>query len=492
MKKKNLFVKNLAIISGGRKVKKVLIVDDEKIIREGLKYLIDWENYGFSVVAMASNGKEGLQAIETYHPDLVITDIKMPEQTGLEMVQTAKERLDYPFYSIILSGYSEFEYAQQSVSLGFTSYLLKPVDEDELIAVLKTIQEETAKLDENDFEKRLFDKIFGTDKTGLTDYQFINCSRFDQAIPVDILEQLEELPLKYVVLNNLSKYYLILLTTAPLNQDVYQFTKICANRGKIISTGWVSAKQDLTVIPKQLNDLSEAAFMFPNQLILPEKITRMSPEIMIPVTLDDLVSKIIATNDLTTVVMAYGRSLCADYYLKDDLIWKMRHDYATILDKIKEKLQKSIAVDESAFCEKARQADSYPELITLFKEELEKLSRQIAEEFNNIDIIDQLIYYVDRHYEEDLTLKDIADHFGYNSAYLGKKFKRKMDESFLNYLEKVRMEKATDLLKESHLMVYEIADKVGYNNIDYFYKKFKHFYHISPNEYRRQIAQKSK
>ena len=443
-------------------MKKVLIVDDEKIIREGLKYLIDWENYGFSVVAMASNGKEGLQAIETYHPDLVITDIKMPEQTGLEMVQTAKERLDYPFYSIILSGYSEFEYAQ------------------------------TAKLDENDFEKRLFDKIFGTDKTGLTDYQFINCSRFDQAIPVDILEQLEELPLKYVVLNNLSKYYLILLTTAPLNQDVYQFTKICANRGKIISTDWVSAKQDLTVIPKQLNDLSEAAFMFPNQLILPEKITRMSPEIMIPVTLDDLVSKIIATNDLTTVVMAYDRSLCADYYLKDDLIWKMRHDYATIFDKIKEKLQKSIAVDESAFCEKARQADSYPELITLFKEELEKLSRQIAEEFNNIDIIDQLIYYVDRHYEEDLTLKDIADHFGYNSAYLGKKFKRKMDESFLNYLEKVRMEKATDLLKESHLMVYEIADKVGYNNIDYFYKKFKHFYHISPNEYRRQIAQKSK
>ena len=86
---------------------------------------------------MASNGKEGLQAIETYHPDLVITDIKMPEQTGLEMVQTAKERLDYPFYSIILSGYSEFEYAQQAVSLGFTSYLLKPVDEDELIAVLK-------------------------------------------------------------------------------------------------------------------------------------------------------------------------------------------------------------------------------------------------------------------------------------------------------------------------------------------------------------------
>ena len=94
MKKKNLCVKNLAIISGGRKVKKVLIVDDEKIIREGLKYLIDWENYGFSVVAMASKGKECLQAIETYHPDLVLTDTKMPEPTGLEMVQTAKELLD--------------------------------------------------------------------------------------------------------------------------------------------------------------------------------------------------------------------------------------------------------------------------------------------------------------------------------------------------------------------------------------------------------------
>ncbi len=473
-------------------MKKVLIVDDENIIREGLKYLIDWEEYGFSVVATASNGKEGLAAIEAHHPDLVITDIKMPEQTGLEMVETAKERFDYPFYSIILSGYSEFEYAQQAVSLGFTSYLLKPVDEEELIAVLKTIQEETAKVDEDYLKKSLFNKIFGTDKTGLTDYQFINCSRFENAIPVSVLEALEPLPVKYFVLTNLSKYYLILLTTAPLNPEVYQFTNIYANQGKVISTGWVTAEQDLTVIPKQLNDLSEAAFIFPNQLILPDKITKMSPEMTISVTLDDLVSKIISTSDLSTAVLNYGRGLCANYYLKDDLVWKIRHDYAIIIKKITEKLQKPIAVAETLFGEKARQVDSYPELMALFKEELDALSRLIAEEFNNIDIIDQLIYYVDRHYEEDLTLKEIADHFGYNSAYLGKKFKRKMDESFLNYLEKVRMEKATDLLKESGLMVYEIADKVGYNNIDYFYKKFKHFYHISPNEYRRQVAQKSK
>lgn len=80
-------------------MKKVLIVDDEPVIREGLPYIIDWQEYGFEIVGAAQNGKEGIKLINEYQPDLVITDIRMPEMDGLEMIQTAQKRGE-TFYSI--------------------------------------------------------------------------------------------------------------------------------------------------------------------------------------------------------------------------------------------------------------------------------------------------------------------------------------------------------------------------------------------------------
>jgi len=111
---------------------KVLIVDDEPIVREGLKTIIDWEKYGFYVCAEASNGLEGIQIIEKLNPHLVLVDIKMPEVCGLKMISIIQDRsLNVKF--IILTGYSDFEYAQKAINYGVVAYLLKPIDEIELI-----------------------------------------------------------------------------------------------------------------------------------------------------------------------------------------------------------------------------------------------------------------------------------------------------------------------------------------------------------------------
>lgn len=92
---------------------RVLLVEDEEIIRKGIRYSVPWEEYGCSVVAEAENGAVGEEKIAELRPDIVITDITMPVKSGLEMIADTRE--EYKYIAIILTGYSEFEYAQQAI-----------------------------------------------------------------------------------------------------------------------------------------------------------------------------------------------------------------------------------------------------------------------------------------------------------------------------------------------------------------------------------------
>ena len=119
---------------------KVLVIEDERIIREGLILSIPWLTLGCEVVAEASNGEEGLQAIKDYHPDIVICDINMPIVSGLEMIKQSIH--EYQYKTIIISGYSEFSYAKEAMKFGIQEYILKPVDHQELInAVLRIVNQ---------------------------------------------------------------------------------------------------------------------------------------------------------------------------------------------------------------------------------------------------------------------------------------------------------------------------------------------------------------
>ncbi len=118
---------------------KVLIVDDESLIRDGLKYIMDWEAAGFSVCGEASNGEEALHLIFSLHPDLVLMDIRMPKMQGLEVVKAARQQ-DFKGRFIITSGYSDFKYAQEAMRYGVEFYLTKPIEEEELSASVHKIK----------------------------------------------------------------------------------------------------------------------------------------------------------------------------------------------------------------------------------------------------------------------------------------------------------------------------------------------------------------
>ncbi|MBR5968310.1 MAG: response regulator [Lachnospiraceae bacterium] len=112
---------------------KVLIVEDEDIIRKGIAYTMDWMGMGCTIVGEAVNGAEGLEKISELEPDIVLADIMMPVMDGIEMIRRAKEDASMPsFKPVILTSYADFEYARNAISLGVSAYLMKPVDEDEL------------------------------------------------------------------------------------------------------------------------------------------------------------------------------------------------------------------------------------------------------------------------------------------------------------------------------------------------------------------------
>ncbi len=114
---------------------KVLIIDDEPMQRQGIVRLTPWGDFGAEVIGAAGSGMEGILLAREHHPDVLIVDIKMPGLSGLDVIARLREEVEAEY--IILSGYGEFEYAQQAIALGVCAYLLKPVDDEELAEAMK-------------------------------------------------------------------------------------------------------------------------------------------------------------------------------------------------------------------------------------------------------------------------------------------------------------------------------------------------------------------
>lgn len=119
---------------------RIVIVEDEDFIRNGLRYTIDWLSMNCVIVADAKDGEEGLEKIIEYNPDVVITDIKMPKMNGMEMLSKANTLVK--FKSIILTSYMEFDYAKKAITLKAYEYLLKPIDENKIREIMKNLHEE--------------------------------------------------------------------------------------------------------------------------------------------------------------------------------------------------------------------------------------------------------------------------------------------------------------------------------------------------------------
>ena len=149
----------------------LIIVEDEYVIREGLRKTIDWSKYDCQLIDVAKNGEEGLNLIIEKQPNLVIADIMMPKLNGLEMIEKAKTVCDFDV--IFLTSYSEFEYARKAIDLECIQYLLKPLDESQLKETIQKIKNKKNPSDEVDIIKNHFSAQINKINTHSSDYYLI-------------------------------------------------------------------------------------------------------------------------------------------------------------------------------------------------------------------------------------------------------------------------------------------------------------------------------
>lgn len=469
-------------------MKTVVIVDDEESIRSGLPYIINWEELGYEIVATGENGEVGLELIRTHKPDVVVADIRMPGKTGLEMVQDALNE-GLKFYPIILSGYSDFSYAQQAIRLGAVSYLLKPVDEEELIEVLESTKSAMASSTQKSLKTTLMEKVFGNDSSGLTEFKQIKMLSLDEDADISNFSKNSE-SAHIEICSMVHRHNLIVFLLSNDFQDETRIEEECARvfpQQPIICSRWLDAKKNLQPLYVDIQTLNKLKFLFPDQLLSAQVIQVIKKETVITGdVLDNILDALLKSNELESMLSAYADNFKHDLSLEEDIKWQVNANINWLIERVKEKASISIDWDTQLLHEKIYLAQTFPELMKLVNEHLQELSEYLAEVLNNLDIIDVIIKYTKENYRENLTLKSIGDRFSYSSSYLGKKFRRETGKNYLNFLEEVRMEKAGEILRHSNLMVYEVAEKVGYTNVDYFYKKFKQYYQESPNEFRKQ------
>ncbi|MCR5187779.1 MAG: response regulator [Treponema sp.] len=509
---------------------KVLIADDEANIRNGLKCILDWEKCGYKICGEASNGKDAVSQINDLRPDLVILDIKMPGLTGIEVMSQIKEyheanNLEMPSI-IILSGYSDFEYAQKSINKGAKAYLLKPVDEDELqekvIAIANEIREKRA-LNEvsknaevfeiNDYLLKLFEnkkiKELGKleENKFFTDYHestytciLINTEICSEQPINDLLKSLDNYYSFFTrIILQREKEVLVLLKasnevainncierTGRLNKNNMAF--ICKSNLYKGIEGILKGFEEVEKLNSYLFYISDCTWIscqsIKNQIN--EKENKKSlldyiPDIVFTIETYDKTRLANIVEEIKTSYMDLNKSETETKKLFISCMIELRN---TLISKYPEKEISNGTTFEVV--PKILEAKSYLEIINYISSVFDELLENFN--FNTSDsVIVKVIAYVKSNYASDLKLETLGDLFNCNSAYLGKKFKKYTGTQFNTYLDNLRIEDAKDKLLHTDLKIYQISKLVGYTNTDYFFMKFKKCTGYTPKEYKKVI-----
>ena len=513
----------------------VLIADDEKNIREGIKCIIDWEELGFKVCGEAANGEEALKQIYELRPSLVLLDIKMPKLTGLEVVENAREH-GYNGKFIILSGFSDFKFAQTAIRLGVENYITKPIDEDELSEAVVRIGEQIKSEKENvshnehyrnkakkellhDLVRNQVDKdMFSAKELGLEApvYQVVLYENFDIEKGVNMPYQFSEL-LK--VTNNGGQsfehfmddeYNVIILKGSfaieKFERFIEHYESTPPQKGSPMDTLFIAYGRPVNELFDVHISYSDAYALIKRRFFCTEGQHTLGFEELPHVrealeTLDKTRITDYCTR-ITDYIQAFSRRKVAEVlfsieeylYNVDAPIGQVKLFLTDLFLQVKENINRIYSNNNFTFPQNSEIIEYISSRLYMY-DIIEYISKQLDMLMGSMgsssreSVLDDVLHYIDHNYATNIKLEVIASLFGYNSAYLGKIFNKTVGESFNSYVDKVRIDHAIELLMDNKLKVYEIAERIGYKNVDYFHKKFKKYIGVSPAEYRNKKSE---
>ncbi|MGC9313528.1 MAG: response regulator [Sediminispirochaetaceae bacterium] len=510
-------------------MKRVLIVDDEKTIRNGISLLVS-QTGRYEIVGTCSNGKEAYEVTAALKPDIVITDIRMPEMDGLSYISECSKLPEVPKY-IILSGFQEFDYLREAHLLDVVDYILKPVNHRDLIDLLDKVSE---KIEAEKRERQL----------QLSQYGILSIQQHEKN-PSHLLQLKERLGID---MENI-RVFIISVKNA--------FT-IDPSRFREVSD----------VLRKELYGLEDGpyiSFQYEKQLVLIFSGCHPDPSVILG-KVGSIAAGIERRFSLPVKVGAGGRfggdtgirtsyeqamtALIGSFYDQDrqvhrcDPQWLIADDPETYYKKTVSELsyylelcdQENGLISVDNFFEDIRRLKPSPHVVISFGQTVyrvlkdcfrdyrivlsydvlqeEKLKRYLLENHPSLDDVRQLINaslieaygylremrsskighvtgeiinYINTHLAEDLYLDRICEIFSINKSYLCRIFKETTGKTFNTYLTELRINRSKLLLKHENLRINEIAALVGYSNPRYYARTFQKLERMTPTDYRNTL-----
>ncbi|WP_199925601.1 response regulator [Paenibacillus bouchesdurhonensis] len=529
---------------------KILIVDDEKIFRKGLRAMITSLDPEWEVVGDASDGYEALDRAEVLQPDVILTDIRMPRMDGIALQRVVKERFPQ-IECVVVSGYEDFTYALQSMRYGAKDYLMKPVERSELGRILGKLKEETAKRgsssaarfdrEENELIRRhVSESVIAGLMRGKVQQHHVDLLRkigvdFDQPYYCCLLIKLDK--------GSIGSERYLKADPSLFQLYIRQFVQEMVNRRMKGYSLVLSDSEVAAIVNLNSNDSLELIELAES---IRRQITSLS-NLTVTIGVGRMAEGVNSISDSyrdAEISLLYRLIVGGDKVLHYDAI-RRDHDLYLEVDTeswgemeravLEGRAEEAARHVESEIGRLCRQATS-PELIYQkickllihFYEAAEKLNLTkawlserdirslifdvcsitsseelmiecrmlltglagcIAESRLEIehDPVDQALQYLDSNFHKPITLNEVAGQVHLNPAYFSSLFKQRTGTTFVERLTAIRIEEAKRRLMDTDDIIAAIAEETGFPNLRHFYRVFKREAKLSPKDYRRRF-----
>lgn len=536
---------------------KVVIIEDDIFDYTHLKNLINWEKEGFLLVEGANSVSEGIQVIKKEEPDIVITDMKLPDNEGVEIIKYINQN-NMQIKSIAVSGYDDFKYVKQSLKSGAVDYILKHnLTSKTLLEILKKVEKDILNERQQDKEKAIIKEQIKTGKNVLIE-DFINeILKIGVSDKKKVKKKINYLELDFDLSN-------LVVVAGQFDDFNFIKEKYSTSELKGIKKSFINVVDEiLKDVEKAITSFLEAGefvilFSFDNcyseqdiysQILATVKRIKTTVKDYFNFTASFAISNVCHniteiskyydkveqllkkkfyegkdsvfnntdTNNLNNnfkslgikdekKIIKYVKSLKKDQlviYIEDIIeniqrskpsISSVKLNFVSLINIIN-KISKEYDIDTADVYAESKNPYQYLEkfdtidevkdwILDLFSRLIDLLKVfYINSDYS--EIVQKAVEYIYKNYQQNVSLSKAADYVGVNKCYLSRKFKKECEQSFVEYLNAVRIEHAKILIKNDYKKIKNIAPEVGFNSYNYFFKVFKDIQGMTPVEYEK-------
>lgn len=523
---------------------KLMFVDDEPFILQGLQILVDYEAEGYEIAAVMSNGKDALEYLRNNEVDLIISDIQMPLMTGLELLETIKKENISDAKFAILTGFDDFSFAQKALKYDSIDYILKPVQKDDILALLRKVSNlKQENIEQNETRKKMEDAYLARNVIALITGKFddsnleyvkkhMQLSGEIRYVDIEVIGESGEndeddydlrvtqrqlhSACREVMKENLN-HFIFDVSYDENSYDVgFIFCDIMATKIDMTDAQYLSAMikriENIVLKPvrmicgKRVSDISSLAKSYSSCMMLnsikgfhnQKNLYFYEDEVQVgqnntylcKKSIDECLSAI-EKNEKDGIEKGVEQLFDEMRSLGDNnnlvnlninyLLFQLIHLASEQDDNVN---QEEIIhyISENSFEESiARGSIQHMKRFALeYGDYLASLRKNVSR-----GILSEIEKDINEHYAENITLRYLGEKYYMNSSYLGQVFRKKYDMSFKDYLTNVRINEAATQLIMTQKKINQIAEDVGYLDCDYFIRKFIEIKGCTPSKYRK-------